>query len=427
MSYSINIKGKENPKDKQFVKLEIIFFKTGYARVPKILPVTGLFKDWDNETQSFKPRSSDAQIRNKQLADLKMKYLKVVEEWEESGEAWSPVQWSHSLDDYKVGKRVEPKIIPVRKWMEEYIETCRNTQKVKNNNIITCTKNANLLEYLKRELDKFTVEKYSKSFSTYFFQDITEQFIKDYVSYIEIMGLKNGNKGGVCTKLRRFRGVCSNATRMGVPGASIAPFKVVEPKLKWGDVTPKTIPYEVFQKIENIDRDFFNEEEQFYLDLYLFSFYAGGMGDKDVCYFTWNCIVDDTIIYERIKYSKIAKMPLTDKARKILNKYKGKGFGNFVFPVFTEKHVTEKQKDLRVLYTIYKVNRVLERVRGMVMYNDKITWYSARGTFITHMIDMGIPVTVVAETAGNSPATIFKNYWKNTQKEEMRHKLNSFM
>ena len=38
--YTINIRGKQNPKDQKMVKLELIFFKTGYARVPKVLNIT---------------------------------------------------------------------------------------------------------------------------------------------------------------------------------------------------------------------------------------------------------------------------------------------------------------------------------------------------------------------------------------------------
>ena len=30
----------QNPKDTKMVKLEIIFFKTGYARVPKVINIT---------------------------------------------------------------------------------------------------------------------------------------------------------------------------------------------------------------------------------------------------------------------------------------------------------------------------------------------------------------------------------------------------
>lgn len=427
MSYSLNIKGKENPKDKQLVKLEMVFFQTGYARVSKVLDVTGAYKDWDNETQTFKSKGAESAAKNKLLLEMKMQYLRVVEEWEAANESWSPVQWSHSLDNAKVIKRDEPKVITVDKWLQDYIETCRKTERVKNGNILTCSKNAKNLHYFRLQLDRFTTKQYGKSFSTYFFQDITEQFIKDYVSYLEKEGMKNGNKSGLCTKLRMLRGVCSNARKVDIPGAKIAQFACVKEKMAWDYVIPKTIPFSVFQQIENIDRDYFTEEEQFYLDLYLFSFYAGGMGDKDVCYLTWECIADDMLIYERMKTRKQAKMVLTDKALNIINKYKDKSYGNFVFPILQEKHVTEKQKDSRIASIQKKVNIVLERVRGMVMYKEKITWYSARGTFITKMDEAGFSTLTIAEFAGNSVQAIQKHYFKNTKRDETRKAINSII
>ena len=57
--YTINIRGKQNPKDTKMVKLEIIFFKTGYARVPKVINITGLLKDWDVKSQSFRVGSAE--------------------------------------------------------------------------------------------------------------------------------------------------------------------------------------------------------------------------------------------------------------------------------------------------------------------------------------------------------------------------------
>ena len=56
--YSINIKGKVTSKDKKLVKLEMIFFQTGYNRVSKVLNITGPIKDWDNASQSFISKSS---------------------------------------------------------------------------------------------------------------------------------------------------------------------------------------------------------------------------------------------------------------------------------------------------------------------------------------------------------------------------------
>lgn len=427
MAYSLNIKGKENPKDKQLVKLEMVFFQTGYARVSKVLNITGPLKDWDNDMQAFKSKGAEATAKNKQLLEIKMKYLKVAEEWEANNEPWSPVQWSHSFDNVTIHKRMEPKVITVATWMDNYIELCRRTERVKNGNIVTCSENAKNYGYFKIQLERFTQEQYGRSFSTYFFHDINEQFVKDYVAHVEKIGLANGNKGSLCNKLRMLRGMCSNATKEGIPGARISQFLVVKEKMVWNNVTPKTIPYEIFQKIENIDRDYFTEEERFYLDLFLFSFYAGGMGDKDVCYLTWDCIKDNMLIYERMKTSKCAKMVLTDKASNIINKYKDKSCGNFVFPVIQEKHVTEKQKNNRVMLIERRVNATLGRVRDMLLYPDKITWYSARGTFITKMADSGLPVILIAEFAGNSVQAIQKHYFKNTKEEEVRQTINNLI
>ena len=104
--YSINIKGKVTSKDKKLVKLEMIFFQTGYNRVSKVLNITGPIKDWDNASQSFISKSSDAIKKNKMLLDLKLKYQKIAEEWEEEGRKWSPAELALSLDKKK-GKEMK--------------------------------------------------------------------------------------------------------------------------------------------------------------------------------------------------------------------------------------------------------------------------------------------------------------------------------
>ena len=72
--YTINIKGKPNPKDPSMVKLEMIFFKSNYPRVTKVVNVTGLMSDWDAKSQSFRVGSAEATAKNKLLFDLKTKY-----------------------------------------------------------------------------------------------------------------------------------------------------------------------------------------------------------------------------------------------------------------------------------------------------------------------------------------------------------------
>lgn len=52
-----------NPKNQKMTKLELIFFKTGYARTPKVLNITGLLKNWDAKSQCFKIGTPDATIK----------------------------------------------------------------------------------------------------------------------------------------------------------------------------------------------------------------------------------------------------------------------------------------------------------------------------------------------------------------------------
>lgn len=57
--YSVIFKGKPIPKNPKMVKIEMVFFKTGYTRVPQILDITGHTKDWDSSSGSFSGKSID--------------------------------------------------------------------------------------------------------------------------------------------------------------------------------------------------------------------------------------------------------------------------------------------------------------------------------------------------------------------------------
>ncbi|WP_235016908.1 hypothetical protein [Bacteroides faecalis] len=99
--YTINIRSKQNPKEQKKVKLEMIFFQTGYARVPKVLNITGLLKDWDVKSQSFRNDSTEAATKYKLLFSLRTKYLPITDMWKSEEHNWSPVQLSHCFGEMK--------------------------------------------------------------------------------------------------------------------------------------------------------------------------------------------------------------------------------------------------------------------------------------------------------------------------------------
>lgn len=417
--YSIKIKGKENPSDPKMVKLEMIFFKTGYARVPKALLISGLWKDWDSASQSFIGGSSEIITKNKLLLDMRTKYIHVAEQWEMEERNWSPVQLSHCFDEVKVQKP-EIKVRTVQQMIDYLEEKFKNKKRIKNGLIIDSSPNAKIYVMMRRSLQTFTKAKYNKAFSSYFFQDINETFLTDYAFYIKEEGIKNGNKGGLTSKLRRLRAICAHAQKEGMYGVDLAAFECLGDDIKWGETESKAVSDVIITKLENIDRTLFTLKEQFHLDLFLFSYYEGGMANVDVCNLTIESIKEDTINYERIKFPKTAKPLLLKKAKAIIDKYRGKGYDNYVFPVFTHKHTTTEKKDTRVSQLSCLVNRTLMKACKILHIKEHITWYSARGSFISKMVDAGNNPYVVAEMAGNSPLTIYKHYYKNTKKEELK-------
>ena len=206
-------------------------------------------------------------------------------------------------------------------------------------------------------------------------------------------------------------------------GVNMDAFLCLGDDIKWPETTSKAVSDKVIEKIANVDRTLFTKKEQLHLDLFLFSYYTGGMANVDVCNLTWDLVQEDRIVYERIKFPKTAKPILLKKAKDIMDKYKGTGYGNYVFPVFTHKHTTTAKKTTRVKQLSYRLSKTLTKACRMLRIKENITWYSARGSFISKMVDAGNNPYVVAEMAGNSPLTIYKHYYKNTKRDEIKKQM----
>lgn len=251
----------------------------------KVLNITGLFKDWGANSQSFRVGSSDATTQNKLLFDLRTKYFHVADTWEAEERNWSPVQFSHCFDEVKqipVGSQGQSVL-----QMINYLEARFKEQKrIKNNRIVDSSNNAKKYAELCRTLQAFTKEKYGKASSVYFFPDITERFLLDFAFRIKEQGIRNGNSGGLTHKLRRLRAVCNYAKKQEMYGVNMDAFLYLGDDIKWPETTSKAISDKVIEKTAGIDRTLFTKKEQPHLDLFLFSYYTGDMANVDVCNLT---------------------------------------------------------------------------------------------------------------------------------------------
>ncbi len=421
--FTINIKGRENPKSLGQVKLEMVLFKTGYPRVTKVINITGSLKDWDAKKQQFSGRGVDVAEQNKRLLEFKTSYLRVAEEWEAEDRDWSPVQWSHCFDTQKKEK-AKNKVLSVAAVCDSMINHKFNSERIKNGKVITSANTGRRYKSLKTALSNFVGDKYGRKLESYYFTDITQQFIEDFAVYRKKLAIAKGTSGDISTIFRSLFGICHHAIKLNVPDVDLTAFESTRQHSKSKKFEPRSIPRVVMAKIENIDRTLLTRVEKFYLDLFLFSYYTGGMAGTDVAHLTWDCVNKDGYLdYERMKFPKRAKIKLNAKAKEIIERYQDKCYANYILPVFTHKQQTELQQDWRLKRVGRDVSAVLSKICKIIRYKENITWYSARGTFISEMIASDIHPIDVAAMAGNSPNTIYKHYYKNVDQKEVDGKM----
>ena len=417
--FTVNIKGRRDPKNIHFVKLEMVFYKRGYARVTKVINITGPYSEWSQKSQLFVGKESFE--KNKFLQQQKLKYLKIGERWDAQGKDWIPVELSHYYD---TAPNYRNKYIPISDVIEELAIKFDNQERYKNGRVLKSLSTSRKYRYLNTSLQQFTRSKYHRDFTKYRFRDLTEKFLQDFVVWVQIKAAKNGNTGDVSGKLRKWKAVCLYAKEQGVYNVNLNAFGSFKEKLKHRITTPKGVSPEVMQQIESFDRMLLTKKEQFYLDLFLFSYYAGGMSAIDVCLLTRDQIKDDQIIYERTKYDKQARVIIIDEAAKIIERYRTEAYMNYIFPTIKRCNLTHTKLYGRVKRINEKVNETLQKICNHCGIKSRVTWGTARSSYISKMIDEGFHPLQVAELAGNSPQTIYRYYYTISDKERMKDKMN---
>lgn len=417
--FTVNIKGKRDSKKTEFAKLEMIFYKPEFARVSKVLNITGIYSDWDPKSQQF--IGKDSADKNRLLRHEKLKYLKIGERWDDQGKDWIPVELSHY---YETDPNYRNKYISISDVIEELATKFDNQERYKNSRVLKSLSTSRKYRYLNTSLQQFTRSKYRRDFSNYRFRDLNEKFLQDFVVWVQIRATKNGNTGDVSGKLRKLKAVCLYAKERGVYNVNLNAFSSFKEKLKHRITTPKGVSPEVMQQIESFDRTLLSKKEQLYLDLFLFSYYAGGMSAIDVCLLTREQIKGDMIIYDRTKYDKQGRVIIIDKAAEIIEQYRDEAYINYVFPTIKRRDPTQSKLYGRVKRINAKVNETLRKICDHLGIKSHITWGTARSSYISKMIDEGFHPLQVAELAGNSPQTIYRYYYTLSDKEKMKQKMN---
>lgn len=164
-------------------------------RIPRVVNITGAYKHWDNDAQSFTSSSSEYVRKNQLLLDLKGKYMSATEQWEREACNFSVLQWADCFKPKEEEKeKKEAKVLTVPQLIQARINYFEHHEKIKNGKLVKSIGTAGMYKHLRTSLSAFTRKQYNKNLSRFYFTDITRPFLLEYIVYLECRGIENGNR-----------------------------------------------------------------------------------------------------------------------------------------------------------------------------------------------------------------------------------------
>lgn len=145
------------------------------------------------------------------------------------------------------------------------------------------------------------------------------------------------------------------------------------------------------------------------INLFTFSYFMGGINFVDMAYLTERNIIDNRLIYNRKKTSKLINLPMQQRAYMVLKEYK-KSNETYLFPILSSKHKTEQQRLNRLHKVITKVNKALKIIGEELHIPIKLTTYVARHSYATVLKRAGVATSIISESLGHSSEKVTQIY-----------------
>jgi integrase len=311
-------------------------------------------------------------------------------------------------------------------YLTEQITTMQRIGKVGYCGVYQDLKNQ-LTEFLKTERAAFGYGKTDLRFD-----EITVRFCNGF----EVFFRERGNADtSLSVRFRTLRTLYNRAIAEGVAKAENYPFarNVAEKhKFSVGKFDTKTrkraITRDEVRRIETfvptgtatgqyagIKNQFEVERLQRAKDVFLFSFYVGGMNFVDLSQLRWRNLSTDSdgkprINYTRQKTNGLFSLRLLPPALAIIEQYRAfthhngapTGPDSYIFPILsTEAHKTPNQIKYRLTKILGQVNQDLKQLGQQLGIATPLTTYVARHSFATSLRRSGIADAVTGQLMGH--------------------------
>jgi len=248
------------------------------------------------------------------------------------------------------------------------------------------------------------------------FNKITSTFLKEYEQFMLASGRSITTIGIYCRNLRKLM---NDAIRDGKLKQESYPFGKKENGnftiLKSRKVKKSLSSVELGQILayQPIDKS----PEQYYYDLWIFSYLGNGMNLKDICLLKYKNIKGNSIKFYRSKTanstaeSKEIVVSIIERNKAIIERWGVNPFtqDDYIFPEYTIG-ITPEQQRVVVQALTKQVNKYMKRIVNALEINVDITSYWARHTFSTVLKRSGVNISYISESLGHSNVATTENY-----------------
>jgi len=281
------------------------------------------------------------------------------------------------------------------------------------------------------EVAKKFIDKYQTGLR---FVDITPQWLDNFEYWAlnnSIKDKKTGKLKGITQTslgfyLRNLRALYNDAIKSGEVPSGFYPFQSKGKNgynIDGGEGTKIALTVDQMGQIKTMQLDGAKEK---YRDIFLLTFYLGGINLKDLLLLKWKNIKNGEVHFIREKTKntvhnkKSIKATLTDPARAILDRW-----GNpdrtpdaYVIQQLSDGLTPQRQRDLVKYYT--KQMNVQLKAIGKLLKIEGLSSMVARHSFATILKNSGAPVAFISETLGHTSSKTTESYLKSFESEQRK-------
>lgn len=250
------------------------------------------------------------------------------------------------------------------------------------------------------------------------FVDITPQWLKRYEKWMTDQGLGRSTQGIYVRNLRVLFNIAIKRHHVNTP----YPFHEHKPKKALGRKSALTAHQ--ISMIANYDTD--HPLEQFYRDIFMFSFMANGMNCNDIARLKYSNINKEELSFVRQKTKNKEEevninLPIAAQMRTIIDRHgtRAVGFDAYIFPVL-KSEMTDEMKYAKIKYFIKSMNSYIKRIAKSLGIEENVSSYSARHSWATISKNSGVSTEFIKEALGHSSVNVTELYLKQFEKETRR-------